>query len=171
MNKNIFPYNDGFEDLFADPLVIQRRLFEATQGQFYTRLMPESQTTARSPGLGPDGKPLPPLPEERIAADAVALPASAAVVEAVRYAFELLPWDRKTGEGLTEEQVIDLLDEYHAWCAKKNASTEEPPTCSPPTPDSTTSAPTTTSGSDSGSISSVFGSNVPPTPGAVTPPR
>lgn len=117
--QDIFPYFDGREDRFADPMRANRLLIGALDGD-------------------PDGW----LKKARAEEMDVASPAMERLVEATVKAFGLTPFDPKTGDGLTEDKVLEVFFGFLAWMQKKSANTGNSPTSPAPTP--ATPYPTTT---------------------------
>lgn len=101
---NIFPYNDGKQDRFGDPMRIERVLESHCGGSLYDLMQ-------RSKSENPD----------------LANPATDQILEAICKAFELEPFNAATGTGTTEEFQLALLDQFADWRSKKKANIDLPP--------------------------------------------
>jgi hypothetical protein len=112
--KAIFPYHDGAEGVFGDPLRIERRMAHALDGDINAVLADCHSET-----------------------DAVAFPAIDKLIGATIFAFELTPYDKKTGNGYTEEMCRVLLNRFMDWKEDQKKSTGMTPTCSPLSDDAT----------------------------------
>src|SRR5215471_6066216 len=60
---------------------------------------------------------------------------------AIAYAFGVTPFDPGTGQGLTEDKLIALWNDFQDWLKKKQSSSETSPTSSPPMAGSTAERP------------------------------
>src|SRR5262249_51754015 len=131
-DKRVFgPFNDGREQVYADPVASYRRLNFALGGS-----LKEHIRNSRSED-----------PTTRFAA-------VEKLVEATRYAFDLVPFDRLTAKGPVEAEIRILLKQFLDWVSKKNETPVTSPTCSPPTdPESYPNPLTTGLGPVSGSTS------------------
>ncbi len=96
---------------WADPLYITRQMWLGTQGRLdeLLRLMASEKE------------------EESI----MAWQAQDDVVNAARFAFAMLPFDPETASGATDDLVLDVLDEWAAYCEKKNPTFASSPTSLP----------------------------------------
>jgi hypothetical protein len=65
-------------------------------------------------------------------------------------AFELVPFDKKTGVGADAAHALAVLDHFHSWL-KKNRQTRLSPPMSTPQPASTSATPPTTATSSASS--------------------
>lgn len=93
--KGIFPYNNGQSDLYADPLAVNRKLLVAFSGDI------EAALTA---GYAPEGK---------------TNGATQAVIDGVRDAFGMLPFDPTTGTGATDAMVLRILSNFSDFMIEK----------------------------------------------------
>lgn len=101
MNCDIFAYElPNGDRQFADPLRIRRRLVLETNGKIHDLIKHQG-----SEELG-----------TRLKADETLAKATAA-------SFELPMLDEKTGEGLTEEFFLDLLDKFQDWLDEQKKNT------------------------------------------------
>lgn len=108
--RKIFEYYDGSARVFADPKTVSRRLTIAAGGE------PDSILAAwRAEPQMEDGKEVP-------GSRAARLQAEEKLVEIVRQAFEMVPFDKTTGMGATWDHCIDALNGFlEFW--EKNART------------------------------------------------
>lgn len=128
--RAIFPYDAGDgsgKTVFGDPMLLHRRLAQALEG---------------SPNRW--------IEQYNSEDMAIALPAAEKLVEAVRWAFEMTPYDKATGRGAMEADVLKVLHDYLDFMDKKKVNaaplpTSEPLTDSPALPSIT--EPTLVSGS------------------------
>lgn len=133
MNKEIFKYNNGREDIFGDPVDLMEKFVIACGGNYQQRMkdaFPE---------------PYPEQPE----ANAVVGQAKQFLIAAVRKTFDLVPFDPRTGSGATAQTAYDTIHSFMNFWFKKKESTEPAP-MSPTPSDSADLSPTTTSSVDSG---------------------
>lgn len=126
--KKIFPYHNGAEPVFGDPLALESRLAEQF-GELSGIVQKVNAIRAK------DADPLAVL--EGIQARNV-------LIAGVREAFELVPFDRKTGQGATDDHALGVYRAWTEWTVKKNGNTPEQPNTSPPT-DSISATPAITS--------------------------
>ncbi len=108
-DKNIFEYHNGEARRFGDPIAINCRLSLALGGN-----LPKFIADYRS-----DDPALADVATERL-------------VEAVRRAFEMVPWDSDSGLGATWSLCLDTLRDFLVWQEKKNLTTATSPMCAPP---------------------------------------
>lgn len=108
--RRIFPYHDGRADVFGDPLAIRRAMVRLAQPDDIEQVQKEA------------AQPL-----------AFANPALDRLVAIVRGAFDLAPFDRATGGGLTEDEVLGVLKAFYDWEAALGEATGGTPSTSPPT--------------------------------------
>lgn len=109
--RNIFPYHNGERQVYGDPLKIRRRLNARLDGNLNKALSEKD--------LSPDHY-------ER-------------VLDAVVFAFDLIPFDPETGKGAQEEVVVRALKAFLDWLQKKspsivNSRPSVEPTVSPQNP-------------------------------------
>lgn len=112
--KAIFQYWNGAADVYGDPLRIHNRMCRACEGD-------PNKLVDRIIGEDGEFKPENPLSFE----------AQEMFVRAVRFAFELLPFDPQTGQGAKESDCLRAWNSYTDWLQKKSPSTEQSQT-SPP---------------------------------------
>ena len=93
---------------FADPLDLYRKLLIAFGGSFqaYDQSLPPREGQE----LDPDGEVQRAQAEEK-------------VVAAVRGVLQLKPVDPLTGEGATDQQCLDVIDDFMRYLAEKKKST------------------------------------------------
>lgn len=84
---------------FADPLAVKRNLLRASQGQF--EALERLASSAPTPLEQEDAR-------EKLHAITCA-------------AFDLVPFDAATGEGVTETESVAVLDEFLSWLAGSSA--------------------------------------------------
>ena len=127
-DKRIFEYPsiDGSVPLFADPLIVRRKLLARSAGKIdelvdkYRLAHEASEAVAANPGALVD-------PGIFVEGDA----AQEMLAASVMYAFDLQPFDASTGHGATEKYCLRLLDSFNEWREQKKTSTEMPPSSSP----------------------------------------
>ena len=122
MERNIFRYRRGGKDAFGDPLAIRRRLTALLDGD------PDATLTAsRSPE------------------PSVAFPAVERLRAAVCATFDLgKPFDPETGEGVMEEEWLEVLNGYTEWLEKNARTAGNLPTSSTPSAAASSAGPSTT---------------------------
>lgn len=99
--KNIFKYNNGEVDLFADPIAVDRKLRMALGDDFATlKALFE---------VDGDGK-LTSSPLEFMMA-------TEKQIAATRQAFGCQPFDPHTGKGATDDVVLELWEQFWNWMA------------------------------------------------------
>lgn len=133
MDRDIFKYHNGKETVLGDPIALMRRFVIACGGDYQQRMR----------DAFPD--PYPEAPE----ANAVIGQATEFLLGAVRRAFELAPWDTRTGSGANDDIAYCTLHEFMDFWVKKKATTENSPTSLTPS-DSAGLSSTTTSSADCG---------------------
>lgn len=134
MNKNIFSFKDGEKTVFMDPAVIERRWLEGGQQI--------DIETVLSKFSGPDfvrniidgvccdenGKPLEHVTNEMMRhATNARIEAASELVPILYKMFELQPISRETGEGTTEDEILDIWDEYLEYVDGVKKNTEMTP--------------------------------------------
>ena len=110
--KNIFPYWNGQQEVFGDPLAIHRRLTIALGG------VPDEVLKA--------AKSEEPLQKAH---------ARERLVEAIRAAFEMVPFDKTAGAGALDEHCFDALRSLLEWTEKNASRAEGSQTSRPHSPD------------------------------------
>jgi hypothetical protein len=136
----IFPYSDGTQDLLGDPLEINQR-FDIFSGGDPERVRldgcprwqpaiaslttEEGEQTIDKAGFNEDGTEKghwqQPSPEDQ-----------ERFYEMVRYAFQVQPFDRRTGKGCTRKMLNELWNKFQKFLEKKVESGGDQPTLSPP---------------------------------------
>lgn len=96
--RRVFRYFNGVADVYGDPVAIYRQLLGAFGGDL--DLIVENS--------------LHPAPE-------VSAPAIGRLVDAVRSAFSMVPFDPATGEGATEPDCLAALDQWRGWIQEKKS--------------------------------------------------
>lgn len=114
--RRIFQYFDGAGAVWGDPLALERALLSC---------------------LGPDAGRV--LEEANSPDNLLALAATGQLVEGIRTAFSMVPFDPSSGAGATEAMCLDALEAlYDCLDAKKkpavNLPISPPPTASFPDP-------------------------------------
>lgn len=110
MDERIFPYTVGSVTLFGDPKKMLRD-FE----------------------LACDGDPKGCFEATKSENVAVSAPAHEKILAAGRKVFGLAPVNPRTGDGVLEDDVMDLLYSFFAWIEKKNRKPEPTPSLPPAT--------------------------------------
>ena len=115
LDRKIFSYNDGFEDVHADPGEIDYRFAKASESEDMDTLnkwleVPDEDATT-SPDTAME-KAMEKARESRLQQFAEACHRLDPIV---RHAFEIRPFDRKTGQGMLHEEVINLYLAYMEW--------------------------------------------------------
>jgi hypothetical protein len=106
MNREIFPYTDiSGEPRFADPTRVLRVLTLHCDGD-----MDEQIKLARSEN------------------PALAFPAMEQLLAGIEQAFHLPTFDPMTGQGATNDQLLDLLHSFIEWMGKKKVTQGSQPT-------------------------------------------
>jgi hypothetical protein len=105
--KKIFKYNNGIEDVYADPFEIEWKIQDAT------KMIPDIATIESRLWILNDGDKV----KEDPPAEDIALFNDAwhAYVPIIAKAFDLKMLDKKTGEGLTADKMIDIYTDYLIW--------------------------------------------------------
>lgn len=115
MNKNVFQYHNGIENVFADPLrawgIILIKL-EGKVAEICTRARNKDETV--------------PVAEQQLAA--------MRLDDAVCVAFEMPPFDPKTGQGSTLLDRLRVWGEFSAYMDEKKKQPDSSVTFSAPTP-------------------------------------
>ncbi len=97
--RSIFKYFNGKKEVFGDPIAIHRRLLTCDNfdlaGDFKLVDALSKPIAQKSPGFAKEG-----------------LQAFDRLVSACRKAFKLPAFDEETGEGLVEEEIIQLFAEF-----------------------------------------------------------
>lgn len=127
MNEKIYPYDDGQARVYADPWKALSDLTRLLGGD------PEGvrrRATMPPPGdvLGDNNERHPPDPDALAQWRLETTEAREQLVDAVRQAFEMQPFDKVTGTGARFDQCLDLMDDFLAWVKKNESSTVTTPT-------------------------------------------
>lgn len=126
------PYWNGEREVYGDPLEINMALVGHARGQL-ARLIEASKSK------GPDDAETDTEEERankevlRDRANAVAFPALYKMREVARLAFDLVPFDRATGNGATAKDCDRVLTDFFAFLSEQKKSTAASPTAAPPT--------------------------------------
>jgi len=107
--RKIFKYHDGTKDVYADPLAMNRKLRALMAGN------PEKVVAAYNG-------------DDDIAADAAAEVFFPAIAEA----FQVTRFNRLTGEGFVDEDLLKLWEMFQAWLLEKKNRAANSPTSSTP---------------------------------------
>lgn len=118
MDKNIFRFNNGERDVYADPLVLRDRLFTVSLGEFWNLRDKERKiaTANDDPTIIMEG-----------------IKAREHLIYIGREVFQMIPFDDTTGKGATAEECLKVTDEFLTFLAQKKTKHAPPPTTSPPT--------------------------------------
>jgi hypothetical protein len=126
------PYNNGAYNVYGDPLRITRRLDQKLQGDHdkWAEKTFSSRVEEKTEALG------------RLA-------------EAAIFAFDLEPFNPKSGKGCTEQVAINVLQAFNKWRMEKKESarssaTSLPPMASGEIPPPTRSTVSTSTATDNG---------------------
>lgn len=113
-DRLIYRYNDGTQDIFADPSVLLREAYERAD-------IDKLHTQIKLPEIGP---------EEEYAIDRLRLSWASTrnLALIVREVFGIPEFDRLTGKGLVESQVIGLWYDFCKWCNQKKNPPSKPQT-------------------------------------------
>lgn len=95
----------GQKAIYADPLVVRRRLMQTTHGEFDQILADASEPDPGAPLEADIGVMARITAQEKLAACA-------------RETFNLPPINPATGEGFTEAIALNVLDQFLEWLAK-----------------------------------------------------
>lgn len=107
-NRVYGPYYNGAEWVYADPLEVWRKLMEGTGGSLI-KIVNDSRSDE----------------------DLVAFPAIEALLPAVRVAFDMVPFSKKTGGGATEDDCRRALNGFFEMISKKKETPATTPTSLP----------------------------------------
>lgn len=97
--KQIFKYHTGAAEQYGDPLAIERKLRALTAGQ-------PGKLAAQTADPELD--------------DASWARAEEKLIQAVREAFEMAPFDKTTGQGATDAMCKRLWNDFWGYLEKKN---------------------------------------------------
>lgn len=127
--RDVFRYHDGHCERAGDPFAIRRRL-DACLGNV-NRVLADCHVAdpPARPADYPGDQPWPPAdwsPPE--AAVMHAAEAKGRLLDAVRVAFEMAPFEATTGTGALESHCEAAFVAYSAFCAKKKPSAASTPT-------------------------------------------
>lgn len=109
--KAIFGYHDGQRERYADPLVLRRTLIRACDGDLDGLWRAAAEPETRE-GATPDP-----------GAELARQDAQERFNQAVRKAFELLPFDPATGQGCTEAMVLAVWEKWAGFLRGEGAGT------------------------------------------------
>ena len=121
--RQVFGYFDGQQDRMGDPFAVRRRL-DAQLGNV-NRVLQECHADYPPPqpvGWEKDWPPPDWHPPEAAVMDAAA--ARGRLVEAVRIAFEMAPFDPETGTGALESDCNEAFRAYSDFSQKKSPPPE-----------------------------------------------
>lgn len=100
--EEFFSFDDHGKTRYADPMVVHRRILQASEGEdIYTKI---NSFESEARGLAYD--------------------AAEFLAKVAREAFNLKPFDEETGEGWTETSSIYLLYDLLEWSQKKSSNGE-----------------------------------------------
>lgn len=118
------PYFNGAEQVYADPIRVYHRLVAALDGD-------------PNAWLKRFGEPLDTEARDK-------------VINAAGWSLEMVPFDKKTGQGATEAEVETVLRGYLEWLRGNVRPEANSATSSPPSPACSVAPPPILSGSSSG---------------------
>src|SRR5208282_2569908 len=113
MNKNIYKYNNGEKEVFADPMDIDIRFSKAMEMEDIDTVM-----GWLFPGYDEETKKW--KGDDKLFLDAVNR-----VCPAIAVAFKVKPFDENTGEGFLKGSLINMYSQYLNWMANLKKNTEE----------------------------------------------
>jgi hypothetical protein len=108
--ERAYRYWDGAATRWADPFALNRALWAACDGRLDVILSDAQNDDPLLHG-----------------------PACELLLQAVREAFALVPFNPATGTGATEDEALDCHEAFLAWSAKKKRRAASSPTFSPAT--------------------------------------
>jgi len=117
MERNIYKYNDGTRDVFADPSVLDYRIIKAFDKENMKVIENQLELPRKEDGeIDWDG----------MSEDAMRLFADACcrLDPLVREAFEIAPFNKEDGTGLLQVEVIKIYMDYIAWKDSLKKSTD-----------------------------------------------
>lgn len=124
LEKKVFRYEVGGVVYWEDPLAVRRALMRHSAGQFYNWQNDAIEPDKPESYVSPSPSDTSPSQQEMIeiarkaSSVMVRLDAQERVLECVRKAFDLAPFDRATGQGVVEDDVWRVLDEFSRWLEK-----------------------------------------------------
>jgi hypothetical protein len=131
MNKNIFKFFDGAKEVYGDPLAIQRRLRLATNSRLSDLIDavngPEEYDEWREKLKGASEEDKAKLREFLAGASAAMDQAREELYPAIVKAFPLVPFNPESGEGATDDVIIQAMTSLNQWLGQKKTSTVMPP--------------------------------------------
>ncbi len=132
----IFPYEVRGQKRFADPLAVWREFLRASGGRFAAlcRQARDDEDATTDASIGDDDEE---AIEARHAADLKREAAREKLYAVLCSTFGLVPFDPETGKGVTEAEVVSLLNEFLEWSegnGRPGAASPEaaPSTATPP---------------------------------------
>ena len=131
--RKVFSYFNGASTVFADPLVIHRRLTRSLGGN------PNEVCSRADLGIAgpredyPTEEDYQAAIEQEIASEPMRFDASEQLMDAVREVFVMAPFDTATGEGATELDCRNALAAFVTFLTDQKKTAVNSPTCSPPT--------------------------------------
>lgn len=99
--RAIFPYHNGERQVYGDPMALSRRLTIHAGGDIDALV----RDWRKDPVLDDAGQELP-------GSRALRLQHEEKIVEAVRKAFQMIPWDDSTGQGATWDQCMTAFEDF-----------------------------------------------------------
>lgn len=162
IEKNIFKYWNGFEEVYADPFEIDMKFQEASELESveaywkwindYAILVKKYEDESSEKEKTEDVMKF--EVGEFNSAQQLYFKAQYNLIPIIRKSFDIKPFDKATGEGMSSDQIIDMYGSYLEWKFDLKKNTDSPPISVVPTdlisPTSTESLPTN---QDTGSIS------------------
>lgn len=130
--RRIFPYHDGraFDgdgkpaSVCGDPLAIYEAICAALDGDPDSVIENAFAGIPREGELNEDGSPA----QVKKELEPTRYQARCRIEKASRFAFDLAPFDRKTGRGCTRAEALDLFWRFLDWIDGQKKSTEPSPT-------------------------------------------
>jgi hypothetical protein len=125
--REIFPYFNGVRDIKGDPIVIERAFNAALKGEDIAVLFKSAFS-----GLNDVHESL-----REATTNSVILPARQKLLDASYVAFRIKPPDEDGNvDGLSEEEVLDVLDAFNLWVIEQKKGQPSLPNSSEPSPES-----------------------------------
>lgn len=141
--EKVFHVKVGERDLHFDPFEVHCAWHEATGGDPAALLRavqpPQPQKVPQ-----PDGSFLDTDPEESPEMVLARLKAYRQLIAAARKTFDLPPIDRSTGQGVTDHEVMRVVNEWYDYQDGVKKNIESSPNSAPPTTSTPTAAPAPT---------------------------
>jgi hypothetical protein len=110
----VYRYHNGAKEVFADPLVLRRKMIQAGRGEL-NQILREAVEPAAPTEEGADSGDAGGGGGVGVADECVRLQAQERRAQIVYEAFGLVPFDPETGGGVTEIEAIAVLHDFLGW--------------------------------------------------------